>query len=182
MFVLYAIPLGLALCYVTGGRLDRLASLRFRWGWLALAGLLVQVVLFSPAAAGLVPPAMTTVVYVLSTAAVLGAVVRNAGLPGIVIIVVGATANLAAVIANGGVMPTTDAALGLAGLSDAPDVANSAVLPDPVFPLLTDIFALPAWVPLANVFSVGDVLIGVGVVVLLARGMQAPPARDVAAA
>ena len=100
MFVLYAIPIGLALGYVTGGRLDRLASLRFRWGWLALAGLLVQVVLFSPAAAGLVPPAMTTVVYVLSTAAVLGAVVRNAGLPGIVIIVVGATANLAAVIAK----------------------------------------------------------------------------------
>ena len=33
----------------------------------------------------------------------------------------------------------------------------------PALQPLTDIFAVPAWVPLANVFSVGDVLIAVGV-------------------
>ena len=42
---------------------------------------------------------------------------------------------------------------------------------------LTDIFALPGWLPGANVFSLGDVLIGVGVAVVIALGMreQRPP-------
>ena len=37
---------------------------------------------------------------------------------------------------------------------------------------LTDIFALPAWLPLHNVFSIGDVLIGVGVAVVIVVGMR----------
>jgi hypothetical protein len=42
---------------------------------------------------------------------------------------------------------------------------------------LTDLVALPAWLPLANVFSVGDVLIGIGIALTLAFGMRAstPP-------
>ena len=38
---------------------------------------------------------------------------------------------------------------------------------------LTDIFALPAWLPLANVFSIGDVLIGVGIAATIALAMRA---------
>ena len=45
-------------------------------------------------------------------------------------------------------------------------VANPAVRP------LTDIFAIPAGLPLANVFSVGDVLIGLGIVVVIAAAMR----------
>jgi hypothetical protein len=40
-----------------------------------------------------------------------------------------------------------------------------------LFPL-TDIFAMPAWVPLANVFSIGDVLIGVGAAVAVLAVMH----------
>ncbi len=43
---------------------------------------------------------------------------------------------------------------------------------DPALRPLTDIFALPTWLPAANVFSVGDVLIGVGVAVVIALGMR----------
>jgi hypothetical protein len=50
---------------------------------------------------------------------------------------------------------------------------NSAVRADPALVPLTDIYALPAWVPLANVFSIGDVLIGLGIVVVIAIGMRA---------
>jgi hypothetical protein len=44
---------------------------------------------------------------------------------------------------------------------------------------LTDVFAIPAGVPLANVFSIGDVLIGVGIAVVIAAAMrrEAGPAR-----
>jgi hypothetical protein len=39
------------------------------------------------------------------------------------------------------------------------------VLPDPRLAFLGDVFAIPRGWPLANVFSVGDVLIAVGAVV-----------------
>ena len=50
---------------------------------------------------------------------------------------------------------------------------------------LTDIFALPTWLPFTNIFSIGDLLIGVGVVVVIVTAMRRvarrrsrlPPAR-----
>ena len=43
---------------------------------------------------------------------------------------------------------------------------------DPALRPLTDVYALPAGFPLANVFSVGDVLIGVGIAVTIAAAMR----------
>ena len=50
--------------------------------------------------------------------------------------------------------------------------SNSAIVDNAVLAPLTDIFALPAWLPLHNVFSIGDVLIGVGVAVVIVVGMR----------
>jgi hypothetical protein len=134
--------------------------------------LLVQVVLFDPGAGRLIgdlgPP-----LYVASTAVVLGAVLRNTRITGLPIVAVGATLNLVAIVANGGFMPADPAALAVAGLEPADGPSNSIVLADPALRPLTDVFALPAWVPLANVFSIGDVLIGVGVAVAIAAAMLA---------
>jgi hypothetical protein len=174
MFILYAIPLGIALGYLLGGRLEHLGEIRFRWGWLAIAGLLVQVVLFSGALDGMVGDELGAAIYVGSTAAVLVAVLRNLALPGMVLVALGAASNLAAIVANGGVMPTTEAALAAAGLDPADGFSNSAVLADPALAPLTDLFALPPWLPFANVFSIGDVLLGVGVAVVIALGMRRP--------
>lgn len=171
MFILYAIPIGIIAGYLLRGRLDRLGDLHFRWPWLAVAGLLVQVVLFSPVLAD-IDPTLGAVVYVASTGAVLVAVLRNWRIPGLVLVAAGAACNLVAITTNGGVMPTTVAALTAAGLGPEDAFSNSAVVADPVVPFLTDILALPAWLPLANVFSVGDVLIGVGVAVTIALGMR----------
>ena len=175
MFILYAIPLGVALGYLLGGRLDRLGDLRFRWGWLAVAGLIAQVLLFSDVSAGIVDGGVGEALYVASTAAVLVAVLRNVRLPGLALVALGAVSNLVAVVANGGIMPTTAAAVATAGLANDPGFSNSAILAEPRLAPLTDIYALPSWVPLANVFSVGDVLIGLGVVAVLALGMRAAP-------
>ncbi len=170
MFILYAIPIGIVVGYLLGGRLDRLGDLRFRWGGLALAGLLVQVVLFSGPVAATIGAAGPPV-YVGSTAAVLLAVLRNVRIPGLVLVAAGAAANLAAIAANSGVMPAAPEAV--AGLGAGPEgFSNSVVMADPALGPLTDIFALPAWVPFANVFSIGDVLIGLGVVVVIALGMR----------
>jgi uncharacterized protein DUF5317 len=70
------------------------------------------------------------------------------------------------------VMPTTDDAVRTAGLASEEGFSNSAVLADPALAPLTDIFAIPAGLPLANVFSIGDVLIAVGLIVTIALGMR----------
>lgn len=171
MFILYAIPIGIVAGYLLGGRLDRLGDLHFRWGPLAIAGLLVQVVLFSPAIAPIVGDAGPAI-YVVSTAAVLAAVVRNWRIPGLAIVALGAASNLLAIAANGGVMPASPEAVAALGTDAAEGFSNSVVMTDPALRILTDIFALPAWVPAANVFSIGDVLIGVGVAVVIALGMR----------
>ena len=98
---------------------------------------------------------------------------------------VGAGCNLLAIIANGGYMPADPEALASVGLG-GPGYTNSIVLTDPVLPFLTDVFAMPAWMPAANIFSIGDVLLGIGVAATIALGMRrqvkpATPASDGAA-
>jgi hypothetical protein len=51
---------------------------------------------------------------------------------------------------------------------------NSIELAAPALGPLTDLFVLPAWLPFANVFSIGDVLIGVGVATAIALAMRGP--------
>ena len=173
--MLSAIPIGIALGYLLGGKLDGLLRLRFRWAALAVGGLLVQIVLFSPVGdrlAGDLGPA----IYVASTAAVLVALLRNIRMAGMPIAAVGSLSNLLAISANGGAMPADPAALATAGFDGPGEHTNSVVLADPAFRPLTDIFAIPAGIPLANVFSIGDVLIGVGVAVAIIAAMRRPEA------
>jgi len=48
------------------------------------------------------------------------------------------------------------------------------VLSHPNLAIFTDIFAIPSWMPLANVFSIGDVLIATGVAVIVIGAMRTP--------
>jgi hypothetical protein len=172
MFILYALVIGLVAGSLFGGRLSGLASVRFHWGSVALLGLAAQVALFSGpvteriGAAG--PP-----LYVASTALVLVAVARNLRLPGMALVALGAVSNLAAIVANGGYMPASPAALAALGGGIAPGYSNSAIVPSPALEPLTDLFALPSWLPFANVFSIGDVLIAAGVAWTIVVAMRA---------
>jgi hypothetical protein len=170
VFILYAIVLGVAVGFLAGGRLEGLASLGLRWAPLAIAGLVVQLLAFGPLAGSV--GAAGVPLYVGSTIAVLVAVARNIRLPGLAFVVLGAVSNLVAIFANGGIMPADPGAVAVAGLASHPGFSNSAVVASPALRPLTDIFALPAGVPFANVFSVGDVLIGVGIVVAIVAGMR----------
>ena len=179
MFILYAIPIGIVVGYLLGGRLDRLSTIRFHWAPLALLGLAVQVALFSDPLAGAVGDAGPPI-YVASTAAVLVAVLRNLDITGLSIVALGAASNLLAIVANGGYMPADpDALASIGGI--APGYSNSSTTADPGLYPLTDIFAIPASVPFANVFSIGDVLLGIGVAVTIVVGMRHGSARQTAA-
>lgn len=181
MFILYAIAIGLLVGSILGGRWSALGSIPFRWAPLVLLGFLAQIVLFSDAVAERVGAA-GPLLYVVSTLMVGAAVVRNLRIPGIPLIVLGAASNMAAILANGGFMPAAPGALASLGKSAPTIYSNSAVVAQPAFELLTDRFALPRWVPFANVFSVGDVLLSVGVVMLIVLTMtRARPDRELAA-
>ncbi len=173
MFIVYAVPVGLLVGLLMGGRIGALARLRIRWAWLAVAGFVVQLAIYSMAVGDALGDAVP-VVYVLSNVAVLAAVLRNLPLRGMPVIAAGALCNMAAIVANGGYMPADPSALATAGV-DTSGPTNSIVVADPALRLLTDIFAIPAAIPLANVFSIGDVLIGIGVATVIAVGMRADP-------
>jgi len=174
MFILYALPIGLLAGLLSGGRFAGLAELTFRWGWAIPAALLVQVILFSDQVTSWIGSAGPPI-YVVSTAAVFLAVLANRATPGMPIVALGAASNFAAIAANGGFMPADPDALRVLGRVESTVYSNSAVVPDPQLAILTDLFALPTWLPFANVFSVGDVLIGTGVAVVIAVAMRRPP-------
>jgi hypothetical protein len=88
------------------------------------------------------------------------------------IVALGAFSNLAAIAANGGYMPTTAEAMAATGFTEKTVYSNSALLTDPKLPWLIDRFAMPTWIPSHNVFSVGDVLIGVGVAIVIVAAMR----------
>ncbi|CAN5458127.1 DUF5317 domain-containing protein [soil metagenome] len=183
MILLYAVIAGLLLGRLAGGRFQELSKVRFEWWQLAVGGLVFQALLFSPAMSGRVgelgPP-----LYVGSTLVVLAALARNLTLPGFALIGLGALLNLVVIVANGGLMPASPHAFELVtGDAAVPhdDFSNSVLSgPDTRFGFLGDNLAMPRRLPFANVFSVGDILIGLGAAIFLIRAMAgsaAPEAR-----
>jgi hypothetical protein len=176
MFILYAVAIGVLVGLMAGGRPAGLATLRLRWPAAILGGLLAQVILFADPVAERVGD-LGPLLYVASTLLVVAAMLRNWSVPGIPIVVAGSACNLAAVLANGGYMPASPSALAASGKAAPVIYSNSSLVPDPALWPLTDIFALPSWMPLANVFSVGDVLIGVGIALIIVIHMRRPVAE-----
>ena len=173
MLILYAIPIGLVAGLLLGGSIERLGDVKFRLAPLAGLVLLIQLALFSPLSDGL-NETVGRWIYVISTGAVLVVVLANIRLTGLPLVVLGAASNLAAIVANGGAMPASASALAAVGLGVGGNT-NSVLLERPALEPLTDIFATPDWLPLANVFSIGDVLIGIGIAVAIVAAMRRRP-------
>jgi hypothetical protein len=116
---------------------------------------------------------LSPVVYVGSNLLVLATVLRNVRIPGMALAAVGAASNLLAIVANGGYMPAAPEAVAAVGVG-GPGYTNSVVLTDPAVPYLTDVFAMPTWMPAANIFSLGDILLGIGIALTIALAMRGP--------
>lgn len=151
---------------LTGGRLGRLADVRFRAPWLAIGGLAVQVLVVSVFPD--LPGWAAITLHLASYAAVLAFIWCNRSFRGLWLVGIGGLSNLVVIAANGGVMPASADALRTAGRTPTePGFTNSEVIQDPHLGFLGDVLPLPSWMPFANVFSIGDVLIAVGVFVLV---------------
>jgi hypothetical protein len=171
VFILYAVLAGLVIGLVTGGSAGRLGDLRISWAPLVAGGMALQVLLFStPLGDGL--GAAAPAVYVVSNLAVLAAVWRNLAIPGLPLVLIGGASNLLAILANGGFMPVSQDALVALGRAAPAGYANSRPVEGVLLAPLTDIFPMPTGLPLANIFSIGDVLIAVGAAIAVAAAMH----------
>jgi hypothetical protein len=178
MALVYPLLLGLFLAPLLGGNLRRLADLRLRATRLIYLALALQLAAFPVGAMPWQPSDTTAVVLWLASYACLAVATGiNLRLGGMPLIAAGLVANLAAIVANGGHMPVLPAAMRAAGRSYHVHF-NSAAVSAPHLPWLVDRWAVPDWIPLANVFSVGDVLIALGGVLfpLVATGACRLPA------
>ena len=144
-----------------GGKLSRLALVRFRGWWILVAALLSQILIIE-----IFPDADRTFLEAVHMATYVAAgifVAINWRVPGLLIIAAGGAMNGITIALNGGQLPASKDALKMAGIDvNKGEFVNSGVLADPVLPLLGDIFAWPEPFPFANVFSFGDALIVIG--------------------
>ena len=158
-------------------RLGALAELTLRAPWLFLAAIGLQLVAFP--VAGLpwqTHETAASVLWVVSYGLLVVAAALNRRITGVPVVAARMLLNLVAILANRGTMPVSYEAMRPRAGRSAVTQANSTAMSDPSLPWLVDRWAAPDWLPLANVFSVGDVVIAVGafVIVLAAMGVQRP--------
>lgn len=175
MLLLYAVLIGLVAGVLTRGSIGSLGSVKIKLWPVALVGFAFQLLLFSSPLAAVVGK-LGPSLYVVSTTLVLMTLVVNIRQPGFWLIALGAFTNFIVIVANGGQMPASPEAFAM--LNGTPYVptsnfTNSVIAgPDTPFYLLSDIFVLPRPIPLANVFSIGDALIGLGGAWFIVRVMH----------
>ncbi|WP_336922836.1 DUF5317 domain-containing protein [Aquipuribacter sp. SD81] len=148
-------------------RMPALVDRRWRAPWLAFGALAAQVVVIE-APLGAAAPVLHVVTYVVAGLFLW----LNRRVAGLWVVSLGAACNGVTIALNGGVLPASPAAERAAGFDPDVEFLNSGYVEDPVLWWLGDVFAWPEPMPLANTFSVGDVLLVVGVGVLAWRGSR----------
>lgn len=161
MLILVLCALAVASPLVVGRWPAALALYRWRWPVLVWLAFVLQFLVLILGLAQAAAP----VLHVLTYVAAIAFLWLNRHLRGLLVVGAGALLNAVTIALNGGVLPARPQAVASAGLDHGDGFANSAVVADPVLPWLGDVFAWPAPMPLANTFSVGDMLIVLGVVI-----------------
>jgi hypothetical protein len=166
VLMLVVIALCLASVPLLGGSLMRLPDLELRAPGLALGGIALQVLIVTVAPAGLA--GLHEPLHVASYA-LLGAFgLANRRVTGVPVVLAGGALNVAAIVANGGVMPTSPAVAEAAAVQPrAGEFLNSVPVSDARLGFLGDVIATPASLPLHNVYSAGDLVIVLGLLVLV---------------
>jgi len=166
MLLLAVVILSVVTVRPAGGSLAALGRVRVRYAPAIFGALAIQIVIFAVVPSG--NPWLHRMLHIASYALAAVFVIANRRLAGMRMLALGATLNLIAILANNGVMPASRSALRTAGmLTSSTDFLNSAAVPHPRLLFLGDILAVPHAVPLANVYSIGDVCIAIGVAVAI---------------
>ncbi|MGE5560201.1 MAG: DUF5317 domain-containing protein [Chloroflexota bacterium] len=180
MFTTAAV-ISLAVALLRGGKFQRLADAKVDKVWLLFAAFVIQfgpgwLERFGVVDVGPWGPAIHVLSYVPLTVMLLA----NLRLVGAPVIIAGMVLNVIPIAANGGRMPVSGAAMARIGLAEliptiAPGMSYDHVIIDSStrFGFLGDIIPQP-WPPnLANVFSIGDLVLGVGLFLIIQQLMGA---------
>jgi hypothetical protein len=174
MIILYvSLFVAAVFALLPGFDLRRLAHIRLRHTWLVWLALADQVLVIS-----FLPDVgqLNNAAHLASYALAALFAVLNFRYAGTWVVGVGGASNLAAILANGGTMPASRSALEASGWQAPPGhFANSAVVAEPRLSFLGDVFVTPSWLPVQSVFSVGDVVIVIGVAVFLYASCRRRP-------
>jgi hypothetical protein len=168
-----------------GRTASQLASIPLRSAWLALLALALQIPLLRAPFGPLEQVGVQKAFFLLSHLLLLVFVWRNRELAGIRIVGLGVLFNLLVILANGGFMPITPETLVRINpgstLNQWPTYTHyghskDAILlrQDTILWMLSDILVLPSPFPWPTAFSLGDLLIAVGIVVLLLGPLHLP--------
>jgi len=163
--------LGFGWGLLRGGSLHCLINHRLRWSGSVLVALLLQLIVFSPLGKQwtvLEAPVLHVASYIL-LAIFVGANIQHQGFW---LMGAGLLSNLVVIVANGGYMPTPSEHLAWLGLAEDSILNNSTIIHSgTVLWWLGDIFLLPL-PAIGNVFSIGDVALGVGVAYFAYHAME----------
>ncbi len=179
MFLLWAVILGLAIGLLRRGSLANLGRLKLRGLWLILVALIIQLLIFPLGPREPIIRVGTPYLHLLSYLCLFVFIGLNWRYFEFLLMGTGLALNLLVISANGGYMPASATALRRAGLEGVAATLEqglhhgNTVLMSPQTRLnfLGDLLYLPASIPLANAFSVGDLLLALGIVLLLAIEM-----------
>jgi Family of unknown function (DUF5317) len=178
VILLAAMLFVLPLTVIAHGQPRRLADARLTAGRYVATGLAMQIaILETPLRYA--PQGALALVHVTSYLLIAVFFYKNRHVPGLVVLGLGGASNFAAIASNNGIMPATHWAVRTAGLrGQAHGFTNSAAHGRTALWFLGDTFAIPRSWPLANVFSIGDVIILIGVAIFLYRTTHASAQRD----
>lgn len=180
MILALAVVAGLAAALIRyrGRALERIAAISLRHAWLVLLALALQMPLLRAPAGPRQDVAVQQALFLASHLLLLAFVVINRRSAAIAIAGVGVACNLVVILANGGLMPISPETLVQinpgSSLAQFPagshyGFSKDVVLSRPATALwpLSDILVLPPPFPWPAAFSLGDLIIAVGIVLLL---------------
>lgn len=175
---------GFAVAWAAGADPRQLATLRLRWTLLIAAALALQLAIYAAHASLPGPFASNRLTHLVSYLLLVTFAARNARLPGFALAAAGLLSNATVIFLNGGRMPVAQHAwvesttMNVArhhGVYNNTAVAGAGTH----LAFLGDIFAVPRSLPLANTFSIGDVLLVMGATLFVYRSGRSKRDRPV---
>ncbi len=169
------------------------SSVRFpaglRWSWLGVAAFLVQIWVVYFAGTQATPGLARRVLLPLTFVLLLVFALRNWHLWGVRVMAVGFLLNLLAIGSNGGLMPISPEEVARVNLLDRienvqlgePVPGSKGILMAPRDArlwFLSDIIVFPPRSPVARVYSVGDLAIGLGLIIAAAEAVTRSIAKN----
>ena len=177
---LILVAAGLIAGLAQGGKISNLAKTEFRWVWLVFVGLVVQV--GTEVYSIFVDPRLREdpkgiLLLAASYTMLIAFLVLNREQPGTPLMALGLLLNIVVIFANGG-MPVSLPAARAAGFDPSgylrASVKHEAMGPSTVLRFLGDIIPLPG---IRNIVSVGDVFLGLGILIFVQRRVAYAPRR-----